>query len=209
VDQRYQGRRRAVSSPHGRFLALLLTAVVGAGVVVLATGAALPDQGTDTGLSMTSADSRTAALNHDLPVVALPAPKIWVLPIHSYTVTSYFGQRWGVLHSGVDLGAPTGTPFYAAAAGTVILARWNAGYGYNVMIDHGAGILSVYGHSSKLLVKEGQQVRAGQNIALVGDTGHSFGSHLHFEIRRDNRPIEPLVFMRSHGVDIVKHTEPD
>jgi murein DD-endopeptidase MepM/ murein hydrolase activator NlpD len=201
-----------MSSAHGRYLAVLLTAVVGAGVVVLGTGAALPDR-SDAGLSMTSADARAQdadRADRDTRLVApitLPAPKIWVLPIHSYAVTSYFGQRWGVLHPGVDLGAPTGTPFFAAAAGTVILARWNGGYGNNVMIDHGGGIVSVYGHSSKLLVKEGQQVRPGQTIALVGDTGHSFGSHLHFEIRKNDKPIEPLAFMRGHGVDIVRHKE--
>lgn len=200
-----------MSSTRGRCLAIFLTAVVGAGVVVLGTGAALPDA-SNAGV-VSSADSR--ALDADradrdtrlVPPVTLPAPRVWVLPIHAYTVTSYFGQRWGVLHPGVDLGAPTGTPYFAAAAGTVILARWNGGYGYNVMIDHGGGIVSVYGHSSKLLVKEGQQVQPGQNIALVGDTGHSFGSHLHFEIRKNNKPIEPLAFMRTHGVDIVKHTE--
>jgi murein DD-endopeptidase MepM/ murein hydrolase activator NlpD len=75
------------------------------------------------------------------------------------------------------------------------------------MIDHGGGIISVYGHSSRLLVKEGQMVQAGEKIALVGSTGHSFGSHLHFEIRQDDKPIEPLAFMRLHGVDIQKHTE--
>jgi murein DD-endopeptidase MepM/ murein hydrolase activator NlpD len=68
-------------------------------------------------------------------------------------------------------------------------------------------VLTVYGHASKLLVREGQPVNAGDRIALVGNTGHSFGSHLHFEVRLDERPVEPLGFMRRHGVDIQKHTE--
>ena len=200
----------------------MTTAFVGAGVVVLGT-AAIPDHAGDQSLSFEASANygdlgnrqmdNDRADRADRPVftdgtrtVDQPAPVVWVLPIHNYTVTSFFGERWGRLHAGVDLGAPTGTPFYAAADGTVVLARWNGGYGYNVMIDHGDGIVSVYGHSSKLLVKEGQVVHAGDRIALVGDTGHSFGSHLHFEVRQDDTPIEPLSFMRAHGVDLQKHT---
>jgi murein DD-endopeptidase MepM/ murein hydrolase activator NlpD len=134
-------------------------------------------------------------------------PNIWLLPLPNYTVTSPFGQRWGRLHPGVDLAAPEGTKYYAAAAGTVILCRWNSGYGYNVMIDHGGGVISVYGHSSKLLCREGQKVQAGDLIALVGNTGFSFGPHLHFEIRVDGTPTDPIPFMRAHGVDIPKHIE--
>jgi len=144
---------------------------------------------------------------HTMSTLNQPAPELWVLPIHQYRVTSPFGRRWGLLHAGVDLGAAEGTPFYAAAPGRVILARWNGGYGNNVMIDHGGGIVTVYGHSSKLLVKEGQLVQAGDPIALVGDTGHSFGSHLHFEVRENGTPVEPTGFMRAHGVDIVRHTD--
>jgi murein DD-endopeptidase MepM/ murein hydrolase activator NlpD len=136
-----------------------------------------------------------------------PAPDVWLLPIQSYQVTSPFGVRWGVLHPGVDLGAPEGTPFYAAAAGVVIICGPNAGYGNNVQIDHGGGIISVYGHSSKLLCHVGQKVQAGDLIALVGSTGYSFGPHLHFEIRQNNKPIEPTKFMKDHGVDILKHAQ--
>jgi murein DD-endopeptidase MepM/ murein hydrolase activator NlpD len=194
---------------------------VGAGVVAIGAGAALPDKNIDDTFSLEASSdfsplgSRQFAIGRSsrndvrTPTSTLnqPAPNVWVLPLRSYTVTSFFGMRWGQLHPGVDLGAPEGTPFYAAAAGKVILARWNGGYGYNVMIDHGGGIISVYGHSSKLLVKEGQFVQAGEKIALVGNTGHSFGTHLHFEIRINDKPIEPLAFMTQHGVDIVKHTE--
>jgi murein DD-endopeptidase MepM/ murein hydrolase activator NlpD len=214
---RYRGRRRAASSLRNRYLAILMTAIVGAGVVALGTGAALPDNpGTPFRSSAAYGDlddrgqaarAGRGGTHGEMPTLSQPAPTIWVLPIQKYTVTSRFGRRWGLLHAGVDLGAAHGTPFYAAAAGRVVVARWNGGYGNNVQIDHGGGIVSVYGHSSRLLVKEGQQVRAGDRIALVGDTGHSFGSHLHFEVRVDGTPVEPITFMREHGVDLQQHTE--
>jgi murein DD-endopeptidase MepM/ murein hydrolase activator NlpD len=199
----------------------MTTAFVGAGVVAIGAGAALPDRATDNGgFSLeASADltlgSRAYAtdragrgeLRGPTSTLNQPAPKVWLLPLRSYTVSSYFGMRWGQLHAGVDLAAPEGTPYYATAAGKVVLARWNGGYGYNIMIDHGGGIISVYGHSSKLLVKEGQFVQAGEKIGLVGNTGHSFGTHLHFEIRVNDAPVEPMAFMIKHGVDIVHHTE--
>ncbi|UAB95899.1 M23 family metallopeptidase [Dactylosporangium vinaceum] len=201
-----------------RFLAVLTTAVVASGVVAMGTATTLPDPHTD-GLTMESAGnygdittrSGERASRGDakttLSTANQPAPDVWILPLHNYTLTSFYGERWGRLHPGVDLGAATGTPFVAAAAGKVILCRWNAGYGNNVMIDHGGGIVTVYGHASKLLCKEGQQVKAGDRLALVGNTGHSFGSHLHFEVRDNDKPIEPLAFMRKHGVDIQQHTE--
>jgi murein DD-endopeptidase MepM/ murein hydrolase activator NlpD len=218
----YRGSRRAtdraIKSSSSRFIAILTSAAVGAGVVALGVAAALPDQGGDLTLAATAQyddiAARTPAVDraarsgaHTMSTLNQPAPELWVLPIHQYRVTSPFGRRWGLLHAGVDLGAPEGTPFYAAAPGRVILARWNGGYGNNVMIDHGGGIVTVYGHSSKLLVKEGQLVQAGDQIALVGDTGHSFGSHLHFEVRENGTPVEPTGFMRAHGVDIVRHTD--
>ena len=214
----YRGSRRATNSSSSRFIAILTSAAVGAGVVALGVAAALPDQGGDLTFAATAqydniaartatADRAARSGAHSMSTLNQPAPELWVLPIHQYSVTSPFGRRWGLLHAGVDLGAPLGTPFYAVAPGRVILARWNGGYGNNVMIDHGGGIVTVYGHSSKLLVKEGQLVQAGDKIALVGDTGHSFGSHLHFEVRENGTPVEPVGFMRAHGVDIARHQD--
>ena len=211
----YRGKRR-LEKPRNRLATLVTTAVIGSGIVALATAAAWPQPQTD-GLSMESSgayddistrsgdradrDGRTSGTAEQ------GAPDVWLLPLHQYNLTSMFGERWGRLHPGVDLGAPQGTPFTAAAAGTVVLCRWNGGYGNNVVIDHGGGILTVYGHASKLLCQEGRRVRAGDQIALTGNTGHSFGSHLHFEVRIDDKPVEPLAFMRKHGVDIQRHTE--
>jgi murein DD-endopeptidase MepM/ murein hydrolase activator NlpD len=195
-------------------MAILTTAVVSSAIVALSTAATMPQPHTDDlGIEQAgnyadvSTHSGDRASRSTSSRAGQPAPDVWILPLRQYTVTSMFGQRWGRLHPGVDLGAAQGEPFNAVAAGTVVLCRWNAGYGNNVMIDHGGGIVTVYGHASKLLCHEGEQVRAGDRVALVGDTGHSFGSHLHFEVRQDDRPIEPLAFMRGHGVDILRHSE--
>ncbi len=103
----------------------------------------------------------------------------------SGTVTSRFGSRWGSTHKGIDIGASKGTPIKAAASGTVISAStgYNGGYGNCVVISHGNGIETAYGHCSALYVKVGQKVSQGEVIAAVGNTGRSFGNHLHLEIR--------------------------
>ncbi|HPF18365.1 MAG TPA: M23 family metallopeptidase, partial [Bacillota bacterium] len=87
------------------------------------------------------------------------------------------------MHTGIDIAAASGTNILAANAGTVITAGWNNSYGYMVMIDHGGGIVTLYAHSSKLLVNKGTVVGRGQAIAKVGSTGMSTGPHLHFEVR--------------------------
>lgn len=102
----------------------------------------------------------------------------------SGTVTSRFGQRWGKAHKGLDIGAPKGTPIKAVASGTVVSSGYDkSGYGYMVVISHGNGVDTAYGHCSALYVKAGQKVSQGDVIAAVGNTGHSFGNHLHLEIR--------------------------
>lgn len=103
----------------------------------------------------------------------------------SGTVSSRFGVRGGATHKGLDIAAPKGTPIYAAASGTVTTSAygWNGGYGNYVVINHGSGINTAYGHCSSLVAKVGQTVNAGDLIAYVGNTGDSYGNHLHFEIR--------------------------
>lgn len=103
----------------------------------------------------------------------------------SGVVTSRFGGRWGSTHKGVDIGASKGTSIKAAASGTVIVSSngYNGGYGNYIIISHGNGIETVYGHCSALYAKVGQKVSQGQSIAAVGNTGRSYGNHLHFEIR--------------------------
>lgn len=100
------------------------------------------------------------------------------------TITSRFGARWGRNHKGTDFGAPTGTSIYAAAPGTVTYAGWNSGgYGYLVIISHGNGVQTYYGHCSKMFVSVGDQVSQGAVIAQIGMTGNTTGPHLHLEIR--------------------------
>jgi murein DD-endopeptidase MepM/ murein hydrolase activator NlpD len=110
-------------------------------------------------------------------------------------ITSPFGWRWGRMHEGIDLGAAYGTPIHAAAAGTVIYCGWEEGYGNFVVIDHGGNLATAYGHQSRIAVTCGQHVEQGQVIGYVGSTGHSTGPHLHFEVRVDGNPVDPLGYL--------------
>jgi len=98
-------------------------------------------------------------------------------------------------HKGVDIAASMGDPILAAASGVVEYSGYSKGYGNNVIIDHKNGYRTIYGHSSKLLVKKGELVKKGQTIALVGSTGVSTGPHLHFEIRIDNIAVDPTAYV--------------
>jgi murein DD-endopeptidase MepM/ murein hydrolase activator NlpD len=110
-------------------------------------------------------------------------------------ITSPFGMRWGRMHEGIDIGVPTGTPIHAAAAGRVIYAGWMSGYGNLTVIDHGRGLATAYGHQSALAAGNGQTVSQGQTIGYVGCTGHCFGPHLHFEVRVNGQPVDPLGYL--------------
>ncbi len=124
----------------------------------------------------------------------------YVWPV-SAPITSPFGWRfhpvlgYSRMHTGIDLGCGSGTPVHATRAGTVIMAGWMGGYGNAVVIDHGGGISSLYGHNSSLDVSEGQHVDQGQVISHSGSTGMSTGPHLHFEIRVNGDPQNPLNFL--------------
>ncbi len=118
-------------------------------------------------------------------------------PVNGGEISSYFGARWGSYHSGLDIRAPKGTEVYAAESGTVTMSKWNGAYGYCVMIDHGNGIKTLYGHASKLIAKVGQKVDKGDVIMLVGTTGRSTGNHCHFEIQKNGTRINPLPYIGS------------
>jgi len=110
-------------------------------------------------------------------------------------VTSPFGWRWGRMHEGIDIGAPTGTPILAAASGTILYCGWESGYGNLTVIDHGGNLATAYGHQSSIAVSCGQQVSQGQVIGYVGSTGHSTGPHLHFEVRVNGTPVDPMGYL--------------
>jgi murein DD-endopeptidase MepM/ murein hydrolase activator NlpD len=126
---------------------------------------------------------------------------IWPTDPICKRISSGFGSRFHPIlkkyryHSGVDIAAPKGTPIVATDNGVVIFSGYKGGYGKTVMIDHGLGYSSVYGHTSVLLVTNGQEVTQGQRIALVGSTGLSTGPHLHFEIRKNGIPQNPLKYL--------------
>ena len=110
-------------------------------------------------------------------------------------VVSPFGMRWGRMHTGIDIAASYGTPIHSAASGRVIYAGWMDGYGNLVFVDHGGGISTGYAHQSSIAVSNGQTVSQGQLIGYVGCTGHCFGPHLHFEVRVNGSPVDPLGYL--------------
>ncbi len=122
-------------------------------------------------------------------------------------ITSGFGWRIHPItrerkfHSGIDFGASKGTPIYAFEAGLVEFAGWRGGYGKAVIINHGAGKSTLYGHASKLFVRQGERVVAGKKIGKIGSTGMSTGPHLHFEVRLNNKPVNPRPYLEQHKVN--------
>ncbi|MFV9568221.1 murein hydrolase activator EnvC family protein [Thermoanaerobacter mathranii] len=126
---------------------------------------------------------------------------LWPVPSSS-VITSPFGTRYHPIlkqyrtHTGIDIAAQTGASILAAADGQVIFAGYYGGYGYAVIIDHGDGISTLYGHNSALLVKEGDTVKRGQVIAKAGSTGLSTGPHLHFEVRKNGVPVNPMDWLK-------------
>jgi murein DD-endopeptidase MepM/ murein hydrolase activator NlpD len=129
------------------------------------------------------------------PAMALqPAVLRW--PLADPHLSSSFGARLGRAHEGIDLAAPMGTAIYAAESGQVLYAGGAVrGYGNMIVVQHRSDLLTVYAHGSVLLVRTGDKIAAGQEIARVGQTGHATGPHLHFEVRRGQVPQDPLRFL--------------
>lgn len=220
---RYRGRRRVPTPPRSRYAVVVTTAFVGAGVVALGAGA-LPDAKTVSPSALADLEN-AAATSEDLAARAADAdrasrdqragletslaeaPDVWLLPLRDYNFTSPYGLRWNKLHAGIDLAAPEGTPYRAVHAGVVTKAGWFGGYGYCVIVQHPDGSEAVYGHSSELRVREGQEVKAGDELGLVGNTGHSYGSHLHLELHVNGEPKDPIPYLREKGVDIKLEVE--
>lgn len=128
------------------------------------------------------------------PSITAPAGSGYIWPTNVRRVTQYFGWR----HTGIDIAGSAGTPLYAAKSGRVIKSQcgWNGGYGCYIIIDHGNGVHTLYGHNSQLYVSVGDDVEQGQAIAAMGSTGRSTGPHIHFEVRVGGRRANPLQYVR-------------
>jgi murein DD-endopeptidase MepM/ murein hydrolase activator NlpD len=146
---------------------------------------------------ITAALQRSAASNGYDPGVAGPVRQgsgSFVWPVNG-PITSGFGPRWGRLHAGVDISAPEGTPIRAAASGKVVLLGWTGGYGNYTCIQHGGGISTCYAHQVRYGTSMGASVSQGQVMGYVGNTGNSFGAHLHFEVRINGSPVNPAGYL--------------
>ncbi|GAA3336947.1 hypothetical protein GCM10020358_11450 [Amorphoplanes nipponensis] len=219
---RYRGRRRVPTPPRSRYAVVVTSAFVGAGVVALGAASQLPDakavnptvlqnleEAASTGdaLAARNADGQRASRGEqrdsEVKITEEQAEAdAWRLPLEDFQFTSAYGVRFGKLHAGIDLAAPEGTPYKAVHAGVVTAAGHNGGYGYAITIRHPDGTEMIYAHSRRLLVKAGDTVKAGQVIGQVGNTGYSYGTHLHLEVHVKGAPTDPIVFLREHGVDI-------
>ena len=191
------------------------TAIPGIGLVVSTRRAEELGLTPGTGLLL-SVPQRTSTESARLARAAAPGMAVtaveyaaqpvkgWVLPVVG-RLTSTFGPRLHpikhvvLFHEGIDIAAPYGSPVYAMADGVVLYAGPARGFGQEVVLSHPGGVTTVYGHMSRILVTSGP-VRAGQPIALVGSEGDSTGPHLHAEVRVDDRPIDPIAWLRAHGV---------
>jgi len=130
--------------------------------------------------------------------------RAYVLPLTKYRLSARFGQsgsRWSSTHTGQDFAAPSGTPVRSVATGTVVSAEWAGAYGWRAIVRHADGNETWYCHLSSFVVRSGS-VAPGQVIGRVGSTGNSTGPHLHLEVRVDEAPIDPLRWLRRHGVNV-------
>jgi murein DD-endopeptidase MepM/ murein hydrolase activator NlpD len=219
---RYRGRRRVPTPPRSRYAVVGVSAFVGAGVVALGAAHQMPNAKSVNPTVLANLENASAASSSladrdtaDAPASrgedraakakdteAQSAADVWLLPLDEYTFTSPFGVRFGKLHAGIDLAAPDGTPYKAVHGGVVTDAGYRGGYGYAITIKNSDGVETVYAHSRRLLVKTGDTVKAGQVIGEVGMSGYSYGTHLHLEIHVKGTPIDPIGYLRDHGVDV-------
>lgn len=154
------------------------------------------DTSSSSGSSSTSSDSSSSSSSDSSSSYTTGSSGMFAWPLpYTHTLTSTFGTRWGRLHGGLDIsaGGVYGQPIYASASGTVTFSGGdNSGYGNYVIIDHGSGYTTLYGHCSSLVAVTGQYVNQGDLIGYVGSTGNSTGPHLHFEIRLNGEKMDPL-----------------
>lgn len=162
--------------------------IVPGGTKLKTVVAAKPKTTANTGLSII----RDLVKTPDAPAASEASSEKMLWPTQGHRITQYFS--WS--HTGLDIANKTGTPLYAAEAGTVEYSGWSNGYGYNVVINHGGGKKTRYAHASKLFVKVGDSVARGENIAAMGSTGWSTGPHIHFEVMINGTKYNPLNYIK-------------
>jgi murein DD-endopeptidase MepM/ murein hydrolase activator NlpD len=223
---RYRGRRRVPTPPRSRYAVVGISAFVGAGVVALGASSQLPDAKAvnpkvlqnlenasvnSSALADRSTDANRASRGENRTAAKVTPEQaqqdIWLLPLEQYQFTSAYGVRWGKLHAGIDLAAPEGMPYKAIHAGVVTQAGYYGGYGYTITIKQANGVEVIYAHSRRLLCKVGDKVTAGQVCGEVGNSGASYGTHLHLEIHVNGVPTDPIPFLRDRDVDIKLQVE--
>ena len=142
------------------------------------------------------ADGVDDALRSEQQLFLKAIPSLW--PIKGWVTREFYntgGEKSPSYHPGMDIAAKRNTPVRASAEGVIVTAEWDETYGYMVVIDHGFGIFSLYGHNARNLVKVGDRVGRGQTIAFVGSTGQSTAPHLHFEVRKSGVPVDPRNYL--------------
>jgi murein DD-endopeptidase MepM/ murein hydrolase activator NlpD len=144
--------------------------------------------------ALAAADSRIRAQIAGGGSPSTPSASGLIWPVNG-PVVSPFGMRWGRLHAGIDIAVPSGTPIHAAASGLVVIAGWVSGYGNYTCINHGGGLSTCYAHQESFAVSVGQDVTQGQVIGYTDCTGHCLGPHLHFEVRVDGAPVDPMGYL--------------
>lgn len=215
---RYRGRRRVPTPPRSRYAIVVTGAFVGAGVVALGASAMPDAKAVDPSIladiNSASVDSALAdradgadkasrsERTEKMETSLAESPDVWQLPLTGYEFTTPYGLQGNQMNAGIDLVAPEGTPFAAVHDGVVKEAGWMGGYGMAVVVDHGDGTEVIYARARQVLVQKGQEVKAGDMIGLVGNTGHAYGPELHLETQVNGESTDPIPFFRERGVDI-------
>ena len=181
--------------------------------VALVPAQAVTRSGEKPTLSLAAKETRAKATARKLAVAKVARERVrranisrnYSRPVSNYRLTAGFGDRsrlWSTGHSGQDFAAPYGTPVRAAEAGTVVFAGWDGPYGWKIAIAHVNGIQTWYGHLSRINVKVGQRAKVGQLIGRIGASGNVTGAHLHFEVQRYGKAINPVKWLRTMGIRV-------